>query len=98
MSQPSASPAEVYRRRKASCRDTVERLRRREQTLSWVRLALFVLAAALVWPTLFSGRLTWGWLALPVVAFVGVLSLHDHPARIPRLPTPKHRLVAGRWG
>jgi hypothetical protein len=55
--------------------------RRLETRLSWSRLILFGVGAALVWPTLFSKALAAAWLLLPLALFIAVVIAHDRTIR-----------------
>jgi hypothetical protein len=50
-----------------------------------VRLVLFLAAAALTWPALFSDIVAWGWIFVPVGAFVAVVIWHARVIRLREL-------------
>jgi hypothetical protein len=60
------------------------RLTRRLDRISAARLGVFVLGAALVWPVA-RGMLAAWWLALPLVAFLGLVLAHQQARALARL-------------
>jgi hypothetical protein len=68
------SPVEAtYRSRLAARRGEAERLERRHATLAWLRLAIFLAAAAMV---AIMGRTSPPWLVVPLLLFVPLLFIH----------------------
>jgi len=89
---PSAEdPRKAYEGRLKLHREAAKSRRRVEGRISLVRLALFVLAAGLAWPALFTTALGWGWIFAPVVGFVVVAVWH---ARVIRLREMDERAAA----
>src|SRR5436309_15420493 len=85
MSTPEPEPPlDVYRRRLAARRTTVERLSRIDTGISWLRLAVFVALLALGWLVLKTDRLGAPWLAVPVMAFTALVIVHDRVIRARR--------------
>jgi len=85
------SPRTAYEGRSKLHRVTADHRRRLERRISLVRLALFVLAAGLAWPALFTDVLAWWWLLVPVIGFVATAVWH---ARVIRLREMDERAAA----
>ncbi len=77
----AGTPAEEYRGRLESHRASLRELGAVERRLSYLRLTVFAIGAALVWPALFSRTLAWPWLLIPIVGFGFLLVLHERVAR-----------------
>ena len=74
-------PREVYEDRMKIRRRVAAIRRRTEGRISMVRLVLFLLAAGLAWPALFTDIVAWGWIFVPVGAFVAVALWHARVIR-----------------
>ena len=68
-------PAAEYHRRLEARRAARSRLGRREGLVANLRVALFAVALAVGWLAS-AGRLGWGWIALPIAGFVGLVVAH----------------------
>jgi len=91
LSPSTDDPRAAYEGRLKSRSAVAETRRRVEGRISLVRLALFLVAAGLAWPALFTDILAWGWILVPVVAFVAVVLWH---ARVIRLRELDERAAA----
>jgi hypothetical protein len=78
-------PREVYEDRLKIRRRVAAIRRRTEGRISMVRLVLFLLAAGLAWPALFTDIMAWGWIFVPVAAFVAVVLWHARVIRLREL-------------
>jgi hypothetical protein len=74
-------PSRVYRERLDSREREVDRHRRAEETLAWVRLAIFAAIVAVAWLAWTSAGVSWAWLIPPAVAFLAALIVHDRVIR-----------------
>jgi len=52
-----------------------------ERGLSWIRLAVGILAAGLTWPALGSGAISAAWLLAPIAPFLILVVVHDRVIR-----------------
>ncbi|MCK6554865.1 DNA mismatch repair protein MutS [Candidatus Binatia bacterium] len=74
-------PAAIYAERLAQRQATAAVLSGRERAISRARLATFVAAVGLAWIVLDAHWVSAGWLAVPVVVFVGLVVLHENVIR-----------------
>ncbi|HWE40096.1 MAG TPA: DNA mismatch repair protein MutS [Isosphaeraceae bacterium] len=76
-----SGPLETYRRRLDDRRGARARLGRREGMVANLRVGLFAAAAVVAW--LASGdRIGWGWIALPILGFAGLVVVHGRLKRL----------------
>lgn len=75
------SPRVIYARRLADRRAAADRLQRWDGWISDLRLVIFVLGGIVGWLSLWAGRIGWGWLAVPALAFGSLVLVHDLVAR-----------------
>ena len=68
---------EIYRQRLTDRNATAAVLRRQELLFSYVRIAVFAGGLVLAWLTLFADVLSPVWLAVPALAFLVAVVLHD---------------------
>ncbi len=73
---PQAAAQEEYPRRLGQREAEIARLDRLDRRLGNARVAVFLVAAAMVWPVLVNGTWHPAWLALPVAAFVALVAAH----------------------
>ena len=88
MSGPSPTlddPRQAYRGRVEARRRVAGERRVVEARISWARLALFLVTAALVWPALFTDLIAWGWILVPSAVFIGVALWHARVIRLREL-------------
>ena len=78
-------PREVYEGRLQVRRRAAMARRGTEQRISMIRLVLFLVVAALAWPALFTDLVAWGWIFVPVAAFVAVVVWHARVIRLREL-------------
>jgi hypothetical protein len=76
-------PAAEYRRRRDARRAAVAAAERRSSQLSWARVAAFVLAVAAIWAAA-THRAPGAIVAVPLVAFVVLVVVHDRADRARR--------------
>jgi hypothetical protein len=76
MTPPVPKPREEYRRRADRRAIEAAAAAGREETISRVRLTVFLAAVLLGWLSLGAGRLSPWWLAAPAVVFVALIVLH----------------------
>jgi len=76
-------PRATYQRRLAACQVEEAGLAARDARISAARLITFGIGAGLVWLVL-RQQLAWGWLALPLAAFLALVLIHDGVIRARR--------------
>lgn len=77
----SPAPADHYRLRLQELEQKRARLSEREEVISWVRLAGFVLFVVLAWLAFVSDRISGWWSLLPLMLFVVLILLHGTTSR-----------------
>jgi hypothetical protein len=91
MHDTAADPRAVYRRRVESRRAELSALDRIDARLSLMRLLVFLIGVALVWPVVMTRALPWTWMIPPVAGFLVLVWVHD---RVIRKRTAARRAVA----
>jgi hypothetical protein len=89
MSAPPQNPSEYtsneahaeYTLRLSSIKVLLQGYERRHITIGNLRLTVFVCAAVLAWFAFARHQINGWWLAVPLIAFVGLLRFHDHILR-----------------
>jgi hypothetical protein len=71
----TVGPLDLYRQRLDARRKERAQLTRREGAVANLRVVVFLAAAVLAWLAS-AGSLSWGWILLPVVSFVGLVAYH----------------------
>ncbi len=85
-----ANPEEVYRTRREARASVLQGLKQREERVANARMGLFAGAAVLGWLTV-SGHLGFGWMGLPFVGFIALVTWHS---RLQRAIRKAERAVA----
>ncbi|MGA7615683.1 MAG: DNA mismatch repair protein MutS [Thermoanaerobaculia bacterium] len=70
-------PRNEYERRLDERRTAATRLARREETISWSRLAVFAAGVVIAWIAFVDRAMAGWWFLLPVVVFVTLVVLHE---------------------
>lgn len=78
---PDASPRNEYTARLTERRRSAQALERVSARFAWLRLALGIATAGLLWAVTTERGLAWPWLGAPIVAFLAVARVHDRVLR-----------------